>query len=512
MSAHPAPPPERAPRPSAGSEAPCAWGWLLLALAVGLALRSWEAVESSLWLDELHTLAHASQPDLGAVTRHVARDNHTPLFFWAVHLLGGWEQAGWLRALPVLTSLLLLLPLIAVACSLGAAGRRTATLAAWLVACLPYQVHYAAMLRPYAWIGVLGASAVWVAFSERGPRWLRFLLFFAFVLLGLWTHRVMALIVVAIGFARLFVRTPGMLGLGWLVLAGTLAVAPSVPWLMGFAERVTQDRFDFQERIGGYKLRPVLVKEVLALPARLFVPYMGILGKPWTTLAYSGSALFFGGALGVVSAWGVERARRRIGPLGARARGLLLFTAAAFLLIMAASLWSWDRVPLQYYTPVVWAVPVLLAFLLASLSSARLRQPLAAVLGASALLLGVAQAGGRCTEDMRGAVAEARRFAAGLQQGGAPEPIFTALLSQPPEVFEHRLPYYAYGRDLTAVEPADVPRFGEPGFERPLIVLRRDMQPWRPEWQALRYEREVLTWTQVDEYLSVVVLVPADGE
>ena len=32
---------------------------LAIALAVALALRAWEAAESSLWLDELHTLSHA---------------------------------------------------------------------------------------------------------------------------------------------------------------------------------------------------------------------------------------------------------------------------------------------------------------------------------------------------------------------------------------------------------------------------------------------------------------------
>lgn len=485
--------------------------WLALSIAVGLLLRAWEASEASLWLDELHTLAHASQPDLSAVQAHVARDNHTPLFFWAVHLFGGWEQGAWLRALPVLTSLLVLLPAIALAARASSAGARAAALSAWLIACLPYQVHFGAMLRPYAWVGLFSAAAVWAAFSARGPSWLRFLLFLLFVLGGLWTHRVMALVVVSIGFARLFARRPGALGLPWLVLAGALAVGPSIPWLVGFAERVTDDRFAFQERVGGYELRPALVKEVLSLPARLFVPYMGILRRPWTQIAYLGAALQLS-AVGLVAvAWLTARLRGRTRPLEPLSRGLFLYTLSAFVLISAASLWSWDRVPLHYYTPIAWTLPVLVATLAFALPNARLGRALAAVLVASALLLGVAQAGGHCTEDMRAAVAECRRLGADLRAIGGQDPIYTALLSQPAQVFEQRLPFRAYARDLAALEPGELPRESESGFERPWIVLLRDMRRWRPEWQELAAGRKELSRNVIDDYLEVVVLVPAGG-
>ena len=84
--------------PSPSRDSSGATRWILLAVAVGLALRIWEAVESSLWLDELHTLAHAAQPTLGQVAANVAREFHTPLFFGAVHLFGDWEEGAWLRA------------------------------------------------------------------------------------------------------------------------------------------------------------------------------------------------------------------------------------------------------------------------------------------------------------------------------------------------------------------------------------------------------------------------------
>lgn len=77
------------------------WIWGILLLALGL--RAWEAAEASLWLDELHTLSHASLPTLSAVIAHVrAEVVHQPLFFAFVHLFGGWEQGAWLRAIPVL--------------------------------------------------------------------------------------------------------------------------------------------------------------------------------------------------------------------------------------------------------------------------------------------------------------------------------------------------------------------------------------------------------------------------
>src|SRR6185503_6559724 len=57
------------------------------ALALGMGLRIWGAFSSGLWLDELHTLAHASPPDVAGVLEHTHWDFHAPLFFVAVHAL-----------------------------------------------------------------------------------------------------------------------------------------------------------------------------------------------------------------------------------------------------------------------------------------------------------------------------------------------------------------------------------------------------------------------------------------
>jgi len=473
---------------------------LAIAVAVGLVLRIWEAWESSLWLDELHTLSHAAQASLSAVAASVAAEYHTPLFFMAVHLLGAWEQGAWLRALPLLSSLVVLWPLASLVRSLNG-GTRAMFLVFWLYACLPYQVHWATELRPYAWIALFSAAAVQLAFTDRGSVALRCVLFFLCVVLGLYTHRIMAVTVFSIGVARLVSRPAGALHLGWLVAMGALGVAPFLPWMVGFAGDMTTARFDYQEAVGGYQLRPQLVKEVLALPLRVFVPYVGALGGVWAVLSTIGSAALFG-AIG----WGAL-VRLREGPrITASApvlRGLHVFLLTDFVVVTGLSIYTWDRVPLQYYAGLAWLLPVTAtSFLLR-------RSFLAPIAVGAALLLGIAQAGGSCTEDMRGAVGVARQLGAELERQGE-EPLYSALLSQP-EVFDHGIPYRAYGRDLEVREPAELPHPGDADFERPVICLRRGEIPfgsaaWAPYTEGRRLLREV----PVDAYLTVFVLVPEE--
>lgn len=500
------------PRRPTGPSAP-AWTLLAALVAVGLALRVWEAVESSLWLDELHTLSHASQVDLAGVSAAVARDNHTPLFFWVVHLLGDWSGGEWLRLLPALTSLLVLVPAVLLLREVGVERGAGVLLGAWLLMALPYQVYFSAMLRPYAWVGLFSAGAVWAAFSDRGSHGARFAIFFSCVLAGLWTHRVMALVLLGVGCARLVTRIPGALGLGWLILSGALAVAPMVPWLARFAEERTVSRLEFQQEAGGYELRPVLVKEVLALPARLFVPFMGTLGRPWALLAKLGALTFFGTALASMAAFVLARRRGQTSKCPPAMAALTVYAAVTFLLIAATSLWSWDRVPLQYFTAVAWAPPVILACAANRLPRPGMRMAAMTLLSLSALVAGVAQSGGRETEDMRRAVATVGQLDAQLRKRDGARPVVSAMLSQP-EMFRHDLPYRVYGPELGAVEPDQIPRSGTPGFERPVVLLLRDESNLRSSdsWSGLgapvfegRVELERLT---IDWYLTVLVLGP----
>lgn len=481
--------------PSLAQRAPV--GPLLWITLLALVLRCLEAIESSLWLDELHTLSHASQPGLGALLKSVSSEVHTPLFFAFVQVFGGFESGAWLRAIPILSSVAMLWTLVAVARECGL-GERANLWMAWLFACLPYHVLYGSELRPYAWVGWFAALAFLAAYSERGSRPARLVAFFLCILLGLLTHRVVALALLAVGAARLVTKQPRSLPLWSLIVAGTLAVAGFLPWLIGFAQQATHARFDYQESVGGYRLRPTLVYELLALPTRLVNPYMRELGAPWDLLAIVSSACFGLCALGLVAlAW---RARRGVPPAPAL-RGLMLFALVLFLVTTAFAVWTWDRVPLQYFTAMAWSLPLLLAACIERAWSVRAGRLLAYGMGAASLVMGLSLVGGKSREDMRGAVAAVRLLGAEAQAASGADPLYTALLAQPSQ-FENVLPYRAYARDVAPLEPDRLPHPGERGFDRPVIVLRR-VVPLRDEaWLPITTGRKLVREVRVDRYLS----------
>jgi uncharacterized membrane protein len=469
---------------------------LVGAFVAALALRVWEAVEKSLWLDELHTLSHASQPTLAALLAQVELERvHVPLFFAFTQLFGGWDEGAWLRWIPISASLLTLLPTWALAREAFGASR-AAVVAVWLVACLPYQVHWGAELRPYACWTLLVAGAAWAAFSSQRSVALRTTVFFVCALAGIWTHRLMAVSVLSIGVARLFVRGPTLVPLGRLILAGIVAFAPMVLWAVQFAQRATSDRLEYQEEIGGFRLRSALLKEFAALPVRLFAPFQGALGGLWAWLSRLALAALVLATLRALFARGNAPASP---PWPQALRALAIFAAAHFVVLVAISWWTWDRLPLQYFAPVAWAVALLLAALLERASSTS-RAVVSLACGA-ALALGVAQAGGRGVEDMRAAVAQARELGAAHER-----PLYTALLSQP-SMFEQVLPYRAYGRDLEFRSPSEIPAAGAEGHERAVIVLRRGQISFGDEsWAPLLQGRRVTAERYVDAYLSVFLL------
>lgn len=474
-----------------------------VAVALALALRIWEAWESSLWLDELHTLSHASQPSLAALLEAVELERvHVPLFFAFTQLFGGWEEGASLRWIPILASLCTLIPLLALTREV-AARSSSVVVTAWLFACLPYHVHWGAELRPYACWAFFSACAAWAAFSERRSLALRTAVFFLCALAGIWTHRLMAVSVFSIGVARLFVRGPTLVPLWRLIVCGVLAFAPMALWLVSFAEHATTARLEYQEAHRGFELRPALIQEFLALPLRLAAPFLGALGGAWALLAKSGVALFvatLGAAVG--AALVARRSLRAPRTESLALRGLIVFALAHYAVVVLIAWWTWDRLPLQYFAPVAWSVPVLVAALCDRLEG-RARW-LAVLTCAAALALGVAQAGGRSVEDMRGAVARARVLGAKLDR-----PLYSALLSQP-SLFEHVLPYRAYGRDLEFREPDELPALGSADFARPIVLLRRGQIAVGTEgWGPVLAGRRIVDEQHVDGYLTLFVLEPA---
>lgn len=472
---------------------------LLAAVAVALALRIWEAWESSLWLDELHTLSHASQPNLAALLEAVELERvHVPLFFAFTQLFGGWEEGASLRWIPILASLCTLVPLLALTREVVARSS-SVVVAAWLFACLPYHVHWGAELRPYACWAFFSACAAWAAFSERRSLALRTAVFFLCALAGIWTHRLMAVSVFSIGVARLFVRGPSLVPLWRLIVCGALAFAPMALWVVSFAEHATTTRLEYQEAHRGFELRPALIQEFLALPLRLAAPFLGALGGVWALLAKAGVVLLVA-TLG--AALFARRASRAPRIESLTLRGLIVFALAHYAVVVVIAWWTWDRLPLQYFAPVAWALPVLVAALFDRLEG-RARW-LGAVLCAAALVLGIAQAGGRSVEDMRGAVERARALGAKLER-----PLYSALLSQP-SLFEHVLPYRAYGRELEFREPDELPAPGSADFARPIVLLRRGQIAVGTEgWAPVLGGRRIVDEQHVDGYLTLFVLEPA---
>ncbi len=488
---------------SASTWSPNAKRWIAFAVLVGLALRIWEAVESSLWLDETHTLFHASQPTVAALLDTVKRDFHVPLFFLVTHFCGDFSSGAWLRWIPIASSLLTFVPIVALARETRG-GERAAIVCAWLVALLPYQIHYAAELRPYEWLELFSASAAWAALSERGSKRTRLIVFFASILLGMFTHRIMALTVAAIGAARLFVRRPKLVGLPSLILTGAVAAAPTLPWLFSFAKFVTEKRDDYVEQVGSQPIRMVLIREVRDLPLRLVEPFMGSLGAPWSYLAYCGVAAF--ALLGVWLAVRWWSTRRELAD-DDRPRILTtcaIFAVVLFALITAFSIYSWDRVPLQYYIGISWVIPLALAaWISREPNEAVRRNSTIAWIGAS-FVLGVALAGGESRENFRGAVELARQWGNEIAaKDPAHPPIYTAVLAQPSGVFEHVLPYRAYGRDLGAIEPDKVPAPASPEFARHLIVIRRALPLTHDRWKPILDGRMLVREKQVHERLWV---------
>jgi hypothetical protein len=507
-------------------------------LFVGLGLRVWESFESSLWLDELHSLAHASPDTIAGVCEHVHWDLHVPLFFVALHFFRWVTCPESLRLVPVLSNLLVVVPLLAFArrSRLGA-GAPLASAA--LFATLPYQILYATELRPYAWLTLASAAACWAAFSDSASRVTRFATFAVATAAGVITHHLMPFSVMLIGAARLLFALPPLrrarftsrgplLHLGLVILAGATGASALVPWLRDEMRWAVENPGEL-ERPGDQALTSDHVADIVQAPLKTLVPQVRSLGEPWTAVTTAGTAML-GGAIAIGAIFWAARALRRDLPPADRSIALATTFAILSIPLLAVSIWSWGRVSIRYVTISTWLWPVVACELFAAVRSVGLRRVLIALAVLGALAAGVGHAGGTTREDVRGAVALARRLGAELAQGGA-EPFYTAFLSQPPR-FEHCTPYYAYARDLPCVELKDpihagprpklLPARGEPGFEQPVIVILRrwldlDTPKIRekarreqiPEIPRLLDGREVVRRIALDGTISVWVLEPA---
>ena len=67
-------------------------------------------------------------------------------------------------------------------------------------------------------------------------------------------------------------------------------------------------------------------------------------------------------------------------------RGLFLYASIYFVLATVASIYSWDRVPLQYYAPIAWLLPLFVAELAGAPPVPKLRTACAVALSLAALV------------------------------------------------------------------------------------------------------------------------------
>ncbi len=213
--------------------------FLLPLLALALLLRALPAARASLWLDELHTLYHAAQPDLGALFAGLRADNHPPLSFLLVRvsraLCGESELA--LRLPAVLAGAAGVLVAASIARRLPGAQVRWA--GPLLAAASALHVAASAEARMYA---LLALCVVWwierglsLADGGRGAVGLA-----AATFAGLHTHYHF--------LHALFVLLPVLLALSpraartRILLAGAAAALASAPWYAyGFAAQLAHD-------------------------------------------------------------------------------------------------------------------------------------------------------------------------------------------------------------------------------------------------------------------------------
>jgi len=482
---------------------------LAVVVLSGLGLRLIEADEKSLWLDELHTLEIAAADDPTGVVDLLRPDFHAPLHFLTVHALGNLDPHR-MRLVSAAIGLLALIPLLALARDGGIGGAgRVALVAGFLL--LPYQLRYGVELRPYAWLQLFAATAAWAALSTRSKPMTRCIVFALATALGLYTHYSMAVAVVGIGAARLFIHGRGTLPVWKVVAAGTVGVAAFLPWIFEVESWVFEDPgvMTRDERVtdanGETAQKPViplseLGPDLAATPLRMAVPSFGQLGDIPGKVVMGGAGLL---ALTLLFAFVVSLKSSTSGVAANRTYFGGVFAAVFSMVIMGTACWRiWERVPIQYFALAAWGWPLLIGGLVHGASRRGKGDLVLMATVAALLLMGAGHAYGKSREDLRAGVAKIREL---LDAGPA---VTTSILRQP-DWYHHRSIYLAYARDLTTVEPTDVPPPGDDVPSKVLVVTRNASpnQPGSPPevWAAVSKGRKLVETIVVDRATVVFV-------
>lgn len=483
---------------------------ILVVVSAGLGLRLVEAHEKSLWLDELHTLELAGEDTPGAVVDALREDFHAPLHFLFVHGLGDLDPHR-MRLVSAAIGLLALIPLLLLARDAGVGGIGRVAIAAGVLL-LPFQLRYGVELRPYAWLQLWSAICAWAAFSTRASTRTRLAWFALATAAGLYTHYVMAVAVVGIGVARLLVRGRGIAPLWKVVIAGAIGAAAFLPWAIEIESWIFEDpgvmtrneKVDNQGNRVPNVTKPLseMMPHLLSTPVRMAVPSVGRLGDVQGKVVMGGAGLV---GLALLASIVLSCGRASSDALAAsnRVMGGALLAAALSTGIMAFACWRlWNRVPIQYFALASWGWPLLLGALAHGAHRRKREAPVLLAMLAGLLLMGAGHSFGESRENLRAGVAKVREVV-----GNEPA-IITAILRQP-HWYSHRSVYAAYARDLTTVEPKDVPAPG--GAERSrVVILTRSASPGdvgspREAWRVAIKGRKQEEAIQIDRAVFVYV-------
>ncbi|MGD9794454.1 MAG: glycosyltransferase family 39 protein [Acidimicrobiia bacterium] len=214
-----------------------------VAVAVGVVFRF--VTRTSLWLDEALSVNIASLP-LGDIATALRHDGHPPLYYWLLHVwiavFGGGDQA--VRALSGVLSLACV-PVVALVAR-RMAGRRTAVVAAVLMATSPFAIRYGTEARMYALVMLLVATGWYciLRLLEPGASWrwtagvsicvgaLLLTHYWAIYLLG-----AVALVLLAAAL-RSPRQSPLREGVVRVALAGFVGALAFVPWIPAFLDQL----------------------------------------------------------------------------------------------------------------------------------------------------------------------------------------------------------------------------------------------------------------------------------
>lgn len=312
----------------------------------------------SLWQNEIISYQRATQPTLTAAYEMLLEGNHAPLYELVV--LRPWFNAGhsefWHRVPSALCALLTIA--VGQRLALPMFGRRTANVALVLLAFNPVLVYYAREGRMYALLTLLLICTLYFlhrSLTTAGelPPLIGYSLC---ATASLYTHYYAGLTLLAVSIfvlAHLLVFKRYALLVRWLcanVIVGLLFA----PWLPTFAAQLANDPVSH--------IQTPSVGEMLKLPARFLTGYY-----PLPSLLVWPLALGVFGLLTLAVWW----ALRRFAPASAAVRSSLLLAAVFIGTLGIAFVFSVLVTPivgLRYFTGIVPALLILVAFFVAQLS------------------------------------------------------------------------------------------------------------------------------------------------